>query len=109
MADLITSVILTIIVIGILKDTYIVSYYKDTFVKEETDVTVTLWMLIIVFILGLIPVLNIILFISFIIVYIVKSNCKLSRDENSYIIGLRGKTYIGRSIKAVKDFLNIRI
>lgn len=106
MVWLIIGVILTIIIVGILKDTH-AKCYDGLKAVEEFDIAVPLWMLAIILILELIPFLNIVLFIAFVIWYIIKSSGKPDRYEDKYI--LRGETYVGQAIKVVRNFLNIKI
>lgn len=106
MVWLIIGVILTIIIVGILKNTH-AKCYDGLKAVEEFDIAVPLWMLAIILILELIPFLNIVLFIAFVIWYIIKSSGKPDRYEDKYI--LRGETYVGQAIKVVRNFLNIKI
>jgi membrane protein implicated in regulation of membrane protease activity len=108
MVWLIIGVILTIIIVGILKDTH-ARCYEGLRAVEEFDIAVPLWMLVIILILELIPFLNIVLFIAFVIWYIIKSSGKPDRYEDKCIFSLRGETYVGQAIKVVKNFLNIKI
>lgn len=55
---------------SILKDTHVKVYYKcysTTKLQEEYDITIPLWIALIIVVLGLLPMTNIILFAVFII------------------------------------------
>lgn len=93
---------------GILKDTHAKSY-DGLRLEEEFDIAVPLWMLCIILLLELVPYLNIVLFIAFVIWYIVKSTLKPGRYSDRVIFNLRGETYVGKAILAIKNFLNIKI
>lgn len=108
MVWLIIGVILTIIIVGILKDTH-ARCYDGLKAVEEFDIAVPLWMLVIILILELIPFLNIVLFIAFVIWYITKSNGKPTIYEDKCIFSLRGETYVGQVLVIIKNFLNIKV
>ena len=105
---IIIGIILTIIIVGILKDTH-VRCYNGLRAIEEVDLTMPLWMLVVIFILELIPFLNIVLFIAFVIWYIIKSNGEPDRYEDKCIFSLRGETYVGQVLVIIKNFLNIKV
>ena len=105
---IIIGIFLTIIIVGILKDTHCVCYYGLK-VEEEFDIKIPMWVLIIILLLELIPSFNIMLFIVFIIVYIVKSCGKPDRYGERCLFRLRGETYVGKVLVIVKNFLNIKV
>ena len=102
------GIFLTIIIVGMLKDTHC-KCYDGLKAVEEFDIAVPLWMLAIILILELIPFLNIVLFIAFVIWYIIKSSGKPDRYEDKYIFSLRGETYVGQVLVIIKNFLNIKV
>lgn len=104
----IIGIILTVIIVGIIKDTH-VKFYESLTLSEEFDVEVPLWMLCIILLLELIPYFNIVLFIAFVIWYVIKSTLKPERYSCRGIFSLRGETYVGKAILVVKNFLNIKI
>ena len=105
---IIIGIFLTIIIVGILKDTHCVCYYGLE-VDEEFDIKVPMWLLIIILLIDLIPFFNIVLFIAFIIWYIVKSCGKPERYEEKCLFRLRGETYVGKVLVIIKNFLNIKV
>lgn len=105
---IIIGIFLTIIIVGILKDTHCVCYYGLE-VDEEFDIEIPMRLLIILFLIELIPFFNIMLFIVFITWYIVKSCGKPDRCEDKYLFRLRGETYVGKVLVIVKNFLNIKV
>ena len=105
---IIIGIFLTIIIVGILKDTHCVCYYGLE-VDEEFDIEIPIWALIILLLLELIPFFNIVLFIAFIIWYIVKSCGKPDRYGERCLFRLRGETYVGKVLVIVKNFLNIKV
>lgn len=104
----IIGIILTIIIVGILKDTHC-KCYDGLKLREEFDINIPLWVLIIILLIELIPFLNIVLFIAFIIWYIIKSYGKPDRFYDKCLFNLRGETYVGQVLVIVKNFLNIKV
>ena len=105
---IIIGIFLTIIIVGILKDTHCVCY-NGLYIDEEFDIKIPLWLLIIILLIELLPFFNIVLFIAFIIWYIVKSCGKPERYEEKCLFRLRGETYVGKVLVIVKNFLNIKV
>ena len=105
---IIIGIFLTIIIVGILKDTHCVCYYGLE-VDEEFDIKIPMWVLISFLLLELVPFFNIVLFIAFIIWYIVKSCGKPDRYEDKCLFRLRGETYVGQVLVIIKNFLNIKV
>ena len=104
----IIGIILTVIIVGILKDTHC-KYYDGLKLREEFDINIPLWVLIIILLIELIPFMNIVLFIAFIIWYIIKSYGKPDRFYDKCLFNLRGETYVGQVLVIVKNFLNIKV
>ena len=105
---IIIGIFLTIIIVGILKDTHCVCY-DGLEVEEEFDIKIPMWVLIILLLLELIPSFNIMLFVVFIIVYIVKSCGKPEIWDEKCLFSLRGETYVGKVLVIIKNFLNIKV
>lgn len=105
---IIIGIFLTIIIVGILKDTHCVCY-NGLEVDEEFDIKIPLWVLIIILLIELIPFFNIVLFIAFIIWYIVKSCGEPDRFYDKCLFSLRGETYVGQVLVIIKNFLNIKV
>lgn len=102
------GIFLTIIIVGILKDTHCVCY-DGLKANEEFDIKIPLWLLIIILLIELIPFFNIVLFIAFIIWYIIKSYGKPDRFYDKCLFSLRGETYVGQVLVIIKNFLNIKV
>jgi hypothetical protein len=102
------GIFLTIIIVGILKDTHCVCY-DGLKAEEEFDIKIPLWLLIIILLIELIPFFNIVLFIAFIIWYIVKSCGEPDRFYDKCLFSLRGETYVGQVLVIIKNFLNIKV
>lgn len=100
----ITGIILTIIIVGIIKDTHFKCYHSMK-VKEEFDIRIPLWFLIIIILVEQIPFLNIMLFLTFIIAYFIFSNMKPERYLVKYIPSLKGETYVGKIVIKIKKLL----
>ena len=105
---IIIGIFLTIIIVGILKDTHCVCY-NGLEVDEEFDIKIPMWLLIIILLIDLIPFYNIVLFIAFIIWYIVKSCGKPDMFDEKCLLSLRGETYVGKVLIIIKNFLNIKV
>lgn len=102
------GIFLTIIIVGMLKDTHC-KCYEGLEVKREFDIKIPLWVLIIILLIELIPSLNIVLFAAFIILYIDKSCDKSNRFYDKCLFSLRGETYVGQVLIMIKNFLNIKV
>lgn len=102
------GIFLTIIIVGMLKDTHCVCY-DGLKAKEEFDIKIPLWALIIILLIELIPFFNIVLFIAFIIWHIIKSCGEPDRFYDKCLFSLRGETYVGQVLVIIKNFLNIKV
>ena len=69
----IIGIILTIIMVGIMKDTHVI-VYNGMKVSEEHDIEIPLWMLCVLLLVELIPLINIIAFIGFVVWYVILYN-----------------------------------
>ena len=105
---IIIGILLTIIIVGILKDTHCVCYYGLE-VDEEFDIKIPMWVLISFLLLELVPFFNIVLFVVFITWYIVKSCGKPDMFDEKCLLSLRGETYVGKVLVIIKNFLNIKV
>lgn len=105
---IIIGIFLTIIIVGMLKDTHC-KCYEGLEAKKEFDIKIPLWVLIIILFIELIPFLNIVLFAAFIILYIVKSCNEPNRFYDKCLFSLRGETYVGQILVVIKNFLNIKV
>lgn len=102
------GIFLTIIIVGMLKDTHC-KCYEGLEAKKEFDIKIPLWVLIIILFIELIPFLNIVLFAAFIILYIVKSCNEPNRFYDKCLFSLRGEILCRTSFGYNKNFLNIKV
>lgn len=104
----IIGIILTIIMVGIMKDTHVI-VYNGMKVSEEYDAEIPLWLLCVVLFIELIPLINIIAFIGFVVWYVIMCNSTPQQWLVKGAFRLQGKTYIGRAVLAIINFLNIKV
>lgn len=83
--------------------------YNGMKVSEEHDIEIPLWMLCVLLLVELIPFFNIIAFISFVVWYVILYNTTPEQWLVKYTFRLQGKTYMGRAVLAVINFLNIKV
>ena len=91
-----------------MKDTHVIMY-NGMKISEEHDIEIPLWMLCIVLFIELIPLINIIAFIGFVAWYAIMYNSTPQQWLIKYALKLQGKTYIGRAVLVIINFLNIKI
>lgn len=104
----IIGIILTIIIVGIMKDTHAI-VYNGMKVSEEHDIEIPLWMLCVLLLVELIPIINIVAFIGFVVWYVILYNTTPEQWLVKCTFRLQGKTYMGRAVLAVINFLNIKV
>lgn len=104
----IIGIILTIIMVGIMKDTHVIMY-NGMKISEEHDIEIPLWLLCVVLFIELIHLINIIAFIGFVVWYVIMYNSTPQQWLIKYAFKLQGKTYIGRAVLAIINFLNIKV
>ena len=104
----IIGIILTIIMVGIMKDTHVI-VYNGMKVSEEYDAEIPLWLVCIVLFIELIPLINIIAFIGFVVWYVIMCNSTPQQWLVKGAFRLQGKTYVGRAVLAIINFLNIKV
>lgn len=83
--------------------------YNGMKVVEEFDIRIPLWFFIIIILIEQIPVLNIILFLTFIIAYFIFSNMKPEMYLVKYIPSLKEETYVGKIVIKIKKLLYTEI
>ena len=105
---IIIGIILTIIMVGIMKDTHVI-VYNGMKISEEHDIEIPLWVLCVLLLIELIPYINIIVFISFVVWYVIMYSSSPQQWLVKYTFRLQGKTYIGRAVLAIINFLSIKI
>lgn len=91
-----------------MKDTHVIMY-NGMKVSEEHDIEIPLWMLCVLLLVELIPFLNIVAFIGFVVGYVILYNSTPEQWLIKYTFRLQGKTYMGRAVLAVINFLNIKV
>jgi hypothetical protein len=104
----IIGIILTVIIVGIMKDTHVIEY-NGMQVSEEHDIEIPLWMLCVLLLVELIPFFNIVAFVAFVIWYVIMYNTTPRQWLVKYDFRLQGKTYMGKAVLAVINFLNIKV
>lgn len=100
----IIGIILTIIIVDIMKDTHFKCYHGMK-VVEEFEVRIPLWFFIMIILVEQIPVLNILLFLTFLVAYFIFSNMKPKMYLVKYIPSLKGETYVGKIVIKIKKLL----
>lgn len=103
------AILIIILTLGILKDTHVEVYYRycgSAKLKEEYDVVIQLWMVLIIVALGLLPIANIILFDTFIIYYVIHAGWDPNKcDGYTHVFSLKGKNAITRCLLVIKNLL----
>lgn len=98
---------------SILKDTHVKVYYREfgsAKLKEEYDAPIQLWMALIIIVSGLLPVVNIILFVAFIVFYEIHAWRNPNEcDGYTHVFSLRGNNIVIRGLLKVKNLLCKRI
>lgn len=108
---LVICTVMVIIMVLILKDTYVTVYYNGysrsvALIEEDYDLKVPVWLVLVI--LGFIPVLNIMLYTVgylFYIVHAVWNPDKLSGYTHKF--NLRGNNFLTRIVKKIWKFLNV--
>lgn len=91
-----------------MKDTHVI-VYNGMKVSEEYDAEIPLWLVCIVLFIELIPLINIIAFIGFVVWYVIMCNSTPQQWLVKGAFRLQGKTYVGRAVLAIINFLNIKV
>lgn len=107
------GILIIILTLGILKDTHVKVYYRSCGLcrlDKEFDLALPIWSVLIIVILGLLPIANIVLFITFIIYYVVH----VEWDPNDldgciHVFSLKGMNIITKFILVIKNLLCIKI
>jgi hypothetical protein len=109
---IIIAIIFILITIYILKDTHVKVYYRGYYAKlrEEYDLKLPVWALLLIILVYLIPIVNIIAFVAFLIFYIVHAvwDPKDCEDE-THMFSLNGNNWVTKSLLAIKEILNKKI
>lgn len=103
------SILIIILTLSILKDTHVEVYYRycgSAELQEEYDVIVPLWMALIIVVLGLLPTINIALFVAFIIYYAVHAGWNPNECKDyTHVFSLKGNNAITRCLLVIKNLL----
>lgn len=109
----IISIIFILITICVLKDTHIKVYYNYYYKKErayEYDYKLPIWALLLIVLIYLIPIVNIVVFISFSICYIIHTVGDLvDYGDKIYVLSLNGNNWVTKSLLAIKEILNKKL
>lgn len=105
----IIAILIIILTLSILKDTHVEEYYRcsgSAKLQQEYDVIVPLWVALITTVLGLLPIVNIILFAVFIIYYAIHAGWNPNEcDGYTHVFSLKGKNAITRCLLVIKNLL----
>ena len=109
--QIIITVIFILITVYILKDTH-VKVYKEysTKLQEEYDIELSIGALLLIVLVYLIPFINIVVFISFLIYYIVHTMWNPEDlDDDIMVYSLNVNNWVTKSLLAIKEILNKKI
>ena len=106
--QIIIAVIFILITVYILKDTHVKVY--NLYIKEEYDLELPIWALLLIVFVYLIPIINIVAFVSFLVYYIVHTVWNLEDWDNEVMIfSLNRKNWVTKSLLTIKEILNKKI
>ena len=109
----IISIIFILVTICVLKDTHIKVYYNYYYKKEcayEYDYKLPIWALLLIVLIYLIPIVNIVVFISFSVCYIIHTVGDLvDYGDKIYVLSLNGNNWVTKSLLAIKEILNKKL
>ena len=109
----IIGIIFILITICVLKDTHIKVYYNYYYKKEcayEYDYKLPIWALLLIVLIYLIPIVNIVVFISFSVCYIIHTVGDLvDYGDKIYVLSLNGNNWVTKGLLAIKGVLNKKL
>lgn len=109
----IISIVFILITICLLKDTHVEVYYEVRYyaeLQEEYDLKLPIWVWILTVFVYLIPIVNIVAFVSFLIYYIIHAAWDPDgNDDETHVFSLNGSNWITKSLLAIKEVLNKKI
>ena len=109
----IISIIFILVTICVLKDTHIKVYYNYYYKKEcayEYDYKLPIWALLLIVLIYLIPIVNIVVFVSFSVCYIIHTVGDLvDYGDKIYVLSLNGNNWVTKSLLAIKGVLNKKL
>ena len=98
-----------LLTICILKDTHVKEYYRcygEAKLIDEGDVEIPIWVMLVIVLLGLIPIVNITLFLVFIICYAIHAAWNPNEcDGETHVFSLRGSNIFTRCLLRIKNLL----
>ena len=110
---IIIAMLIITLTLSILKDPHVKVYYRGidlARLEEEYDAPIQLWMALITIVLGLLPVVNITLFVAFIVFYEIHAGWNPNKcDGRTHVFSLRGNNIVIRGLLKVKNLLCKRI
>lgn len=103
------AILIIILTLSILKDTHVKLYYRclgSAKLQKEYDTIIPLWRVLIITVLGLLPIVNIVLFIAFIIYYAIHAGWNPDDcDGYTHVFSLRGDNIVTKGLLKVKNLL----
>lgn len=109
----IIAIVLVLITVCMLKDTHVKVYdsycYRNR-LQDEYDFKLPVWALLLIVPVYIVPVMNIIAFIAFLIYYIVHAvwDSDTCRYE-THVFSLNGNNWVTKTLLAIKEVLNKKI
>lgn len=108
----IISIVFILITVCLLKDTHVEVYETRFYTRlgEEYDLKLPIWVWVLVVFVYLIPIVNIVAFIAFLIYYIIHAAWDpYYRDGKTHVFSLNGNNWVTKSLLAIKEILNKKI
>ena len=109
----IIGIIFILITVCVLKDTHIkvyCHYYCDGECAYEYDYKLPLWALLLIVLIYRIPVVNIVVFISFSVCYIIHTVGDLvDYGDKIYVFSLNGNNWVTKSLLAINEVFNKKL
>ena len=109
----IIGIIFILITVCVLKDTHIKVYYNHYYKNEcadEYDYKLPIWALLLIVLIYLIPVVDIVLFISCSVCYIADTVGRLvDCGDRIDVFSLNGNNWVTKSLLAIKEILNKKL
>lgn len=107
----IIALLIIVFTVFLIKDTHVEVYsYKGRSVIEEYNMELPIWMVILIILIGAVPILNITLFIMFVIFYVVHATWNpRCRDEETHVFSLRGENWVGKILLKIKKILTVKV
>lgn len=107
----IIALLIIVFTVFLIKDTHVevYSYYSRSAI-EEYNMELPIWLVILITLIGAVPILNITLFIMFVIFYVVHATWNPRyRDEETHVFSLRGENWVGKILLKIKKILTVKV